>query len=76
LTEPQNGHLSDATSSVSCISSSLRRKVSGLHGLDNRPAFVAGDVREIAAHERQQKSAALWIAKIRVWKNMLWRLHS
>jgi hypothetical protein len=64
LTERQNGHISDATSRLSCISSSIRTEVSGLNGLDDPAAFVAGDVREIAAHERQQKSAALWIAKI------------
>ena len=39
-------------------------EVGGLNGSDDCAAFVAGDIREIAAHERQQKSAALWIAKI------------
>jgi hypothetical protein len=40
-------------------------EVSGPDGLVNRAAFVADDVSEIAAFERQQETQAL-IAKIRV----------
>jgi hypothetical protein len=50
-------------------------EVSGLNGLDSCAAFVADDVREIATLEREQKSAALLISKIRVQQNMLRRLH-
>jgi hypothetical protein len=50
-------------------------EVSRSYGLNGCAAFVADDVREVRALERQEESAALCIAKIRVRKNMFRRLH-
>jgi hypothetical protein len=50
-------------------------EISGLDALDDRAAFVADDIREITAIERQQESATFWSTKIRVRKNVFRRIH-
>jgi hypothetical protein len=54
LTDRQNGHLSDATSNLSCNFIESTTEISGLDAFRDCPAFVADDVREITPLERQQ----------------------